>query len=157
MGFVESLAHPGGNFTGFMLYEVSAAGKLVGLLKEMAPHLATVALLFNPENISAAGYQRSIEDAARSLGVSPLWRPVRNAANIESAMDALARELGCGLVLPTDVTTVVHRDLIIALAERYRLPAVYSFRADVLGGGLMCYGLIRPTSSGARLPMLTVF
>ena len=138
--FVESLAHPGGNLTGFMLHEVSVAGKLVELLKEMAPHLATIALLFNPENISAAGYRQSIETVAKSLGVIPVWLPVRNAADIENAIETLAREPSGGLVLPTDVTTIVHRDLIVALAARYRLPAVYSFRADVTSGGLMCYG-----------------
>jgi putative ABC transport system substrate-binding protein len=140
LGFVESLAHPGGNLTGFMLYEVSVAGKLVELLKEMAPHLARMALLFNPENISAAGYRRSIETVAKSLRVIPVWLPVRNAADIENAVDTLVREPSGGLVLPTDVTTIVHRDLIVALAARHRLPAVYSFRADVASGGLMCYG-----------------
>ncbi len=140
LGFVESLAHPGGNLTGFMLYEVSVAGKLVELLKEMAPHLARMALLFNPENISAAGYRRSIETVAKSLGVIPVWLPVRNAADIENAVDTLVREPSGGLVLPTDVTTIVHRDLIVALAAQHRLPAVYSFRADVASGGLMCYG-----------------
>ena len=140
LGFVESLAHPGGNLTGFMLYEVSVAGKLVELLKEMAPHLARMALLFNPENISAAGYRRSIETVAKSLRVIPVWLPVRNAADIENAVDTLVREPSGGLVLPTDVTTIVHRDLIVALAAQHRLPAVYSFRADVASGGLMCYG-----------------
>ena len=140
LGFVESLAHPGGNLTGFMLYEVSVAGKLVELLKECTPQLARVGLLFNPENISAAGYQRSIEGVAKSLGIVPVSLPVRNAADIDAAIEAFAREPNGGLVLPTDVTTVVHRDLIIALAARYRLPAVYSFRADVASGGLLCYG-----------------
>ncbi len=140
LGFVESLAHPGGNLTGFMLYEVSVAGKLVELLKEMAPRLARVALLFNPENISAAGYRRSIETVAKSLGVIPAWFPIRNVAEIVDAIDTFAREPNGGLVLPTDVTTVVHRELIITLAARHRLAAVYSFRADVASGGLMCYG-----------------
>ena len=140
LGLVKSLAHPGGILTGFMLYEVSVAGKLVELLKEMAPHLARIALLFNPENSSAAGYRRSIETVAKSLGVVPVWLPVRNAADIENAVDTFAREPNVGLVLPTDVTTIVYRDLIVALAARHRLPAVYSFRADVTSGGLMCYG-----------------
>jgi ABC-type uncharacterized transport system substrate-binding protein len=140
LGFVESLARPGGNLTGFMLYEVSVAGKLVELLKEMAPGLARVALLFNPENISAAGYRQSIETVAKSLGIVPVWFPVRNAADIADAIDAVARERNGGLLLPTDVTTVVHRDLIVALAARHRLPAIYSFRADVASGGLICYG-----------------
>jgi putative tryptophan/tyrosine transport system substrate-binding protein len=140
LGFVESLAHPGGNLTGFMLYEVSVAGKLVELLKEMMPQLTRVALLFNPENISAAGYRRSIESVAKSVGAVPVSLPVRNAADIEAAIDAFTRDRNGGLVLPTDVTTIVHRDLIIALAARHRLPAVYSFRADVAKGGLMSYG-----------------
>ena len=116
------------------------AGKLVELLKEMAPRLARMALLFNPENISAEGYRGSIETVAKSLGVVPVWLPVRAAADIENAVSALVREPGPGLLLPTDVTTVVHRDLIVSLAARHRLPAIYSFRADVTSGGLMCYG-----------------
>jgi putative ABC transport system substrate-binding protein len=140
LGFVESLARPGGNLTGFMLYEVSVAGKLVELLKDMAPQLARVALLFNPENISATGYRRSIETVAKSLAVIPVWFPVRNAADIADAIDAFVREPDGGLLLPTDVTTVVHRDLIVALAARHRLPAIYSFRADAASGGLLCFG-----------------
>jgi ABC-type uncharacterized transport system substrate-binding protein len=140
LGFVESLAHPGGSLTGFMLYEVSVAGKLVELLKEMMPQLSRTALLFNPANISAAGYQQSIETVAKSLGVKPAWLPVLNAADIEAAVSAFAREPRGGLLLPTDVTTIVHRDLIVELAARYRLPAIYSFGADVAAGGLMCYG-----------------
>ena len=140
LGLVESLAQPGGNLTGFMLYEVSLAGKLVELLKEMVPHLARVALVFNPENISAAGYWGSIQTVAKSRGVIPVSLPVRDAASILDAVDAFVREPNGGVVLPTDVTTVVHRDLIVALAARHRLPAVYSFRADVTSGGLMSYG-----------------
>jgi putative ABC transport system substrate-binding protein len=140
LGYVESLARPGGNLTGFMLYEVSVAGKLVELLKEVAPRLARIGLLYNPENISAAGYRRSIETVAKTLRVSPVWLPVRNATDIENAVNTFAREASGGLVLPTDVTTIVHRDLIVALAARHQLPAVYSFRADVTSGGLMCYG-----------------
>jgi putative tryptophan/tyrosine transport system substrate-binding protein len=138
LGLVESLARPGGNLTGFMLYEVSLAGKLVELLKEMAPHLGRVALVFNPENLSAAGYWRSIEPVAKSHGVIPI--SVRDVASILDAMDAFVREPNGGLVLPTDVTTIVNRDLIVALAARHRLPAVYSFRSDVMSGGLMSYG-----------------
>ena len=140
LGFVKSLSHPGGNLTGFMLYEVTVAGKLVELLKETAPRLATIALLYNPDNISADGYRRSIETVAKSVGVTPVWLPVRNAAEIENGVGTLVREPNVGLVLPTDVTTVVHRDLIVTLAARYKLPAVYSFRTDVTSGGLMCFG-----------------
>jgi putative ABC transport system substrate-binding protein len=140
LGYVESLAHPAGNLTGFMLYEVSVAGKLVELLKEMNPRLARVGLLFNPDNISAEGYWRSIETVAASKGVVPVQLPVRDATSIQQAVDGFASASNGGLVLPTDVTTIVHRDLIIALAARHRLPAAYSFRADVASGGLMSYG-----------------
>ena len=140
LGLIESLGHPGGNLTGFMLYEVSLAGKLVELLKEMAPHLGRVALVFNPDNLSAAGYWRSIEAVAKSHGVTPISLPVRDVASILDAVDAFVREPNGGLVLPTDVTTIVNRDLIVALAARHRLPAVDSFRSDVMSGGLMSYG-----------------
>jgi putative tryptophan/tyrosine transport system substrate-binding protein len=140
LGFVESLAHPGGNLTGFMLYEVSLAGKLVELLKELVSDIVRVALVFNPDNTSAAGYWRSIETVARSRNVIPVSLPVRDIGNILDAVDAFAREPNGGLVLPTDITTIVHRDLIVALAARRRLPALYSFRSDVVSGGLMSYG-----------------
>jgi putative tryptophan/tyrosine transport system substrate-binding protein len=122
LGIVKSLAHPGGNLTGFMLYEVSVAGKLVQLLHEMVPHLARVALVFNRDNISASGYWRSIETVAKSRGLIPVSLPVSDTANILDAVDAFAREPNGGLVLPTDVTTIVNRDLIVALAARHRLP-----------------------------------
>jgi putative ABC transport system substrate-binding protein len=140
LGYVESLSRPAGNLTGFMLYEVSVAGKLVELLKEIDPRLARVGLLFNPDNVSAGGYWRSIETVAASMGVTPAQLPVHDAASIQQAVDGFANDLNGGLVLPTDVTTIVHRDLIIALAIRHRLPAVYSFRTDSARGGLMSYG-----------------
>jgi putative ABC transport system substrate-binding protein len=140
LGLVESLAHPGGNLTGFMLYEVSLAGKLVELLKELVPNLIRVALVFNPDNTSAAGYWRSIVPVAKSHNVIPVSLPVRDIASILDAVDAFARTPNSGLVLPTDVTTIVNRDLIVALAARHRLPAIYSFRSDVASGGLMSYG-----------------
>ena len=123
-----------------MLYEVPVAGKLVELLKEIDPRLARIGLLFNPDNVSAGGYWHSIQAVAASMGVAPVQLPVRDAAGIQQAVDGFAKGLNGGLVLPTDVTTIVHRDLIIALASRHRLPAVYSFRADAARGGLMSYG-----------------
>ena len=140
LGLIKSLSHPGGNLTGFMLYEVSVAGKLVELLKETAPRLKRFALIYNPDNISAEGYRQSIETVAKSLGVAAIWLPVRTGVDIENGVGALVREPDLGLVLPTDVTTVVHRDLIVALAARHKLPAIYSFRTDVMSGGLMCFG-----------------
>jgi putative ABC transport system substrate-binding protein len=140
LGIVESLAHPGGNLTGFMLYEVSVAGKLVQVLKEMVPRLARVALLFNPNNSSAMPYWRLIQTIANSNGIAPVSFPVHDAASIEQAVVTFAREPNGGVVLPPDVTTIVHRDLIVSLAARHRLPVVYSFRSVVAGGGLISYG-----------------
>jgi hypothetical protein len=115
------------------------AGKLVELLKEMVPDLARIGLLYNPENISAAGYQQSIEAVAKSLGVAPVWLPVRNAVDIENGVNALVRsELRVGTFDGRDYSRAQRLDR--SLSARYRLPAVYSFRADVTSGGLMCYG-----------------
>ena len=140
LGIVKSLAHPGGNLTGFMLYEVSVAGKLVELLKEMVPQLARVGLLFNPNNSSAEPYWRVIKDTAKSTGVIAVSFPVRDAGSIQDAISVFVREPNGGLVLPTDATITAYRDLIVELSNRHRLPVVYSFRSVVAGGGLMSYG-----------------
>lgn len=140
LGIVKSLAHPGGNLTGFTLYEVSIAGKLVELLKEMVPHLARVALLFNPNNSSAELYWPLIQKVAKSLDIIPVSFPVRDAASIKDVIGEFVREPNGGIVLPNDVTTTTYRDLIVELAARYRLPVVYSFRSVVAGGGLISYG-----------------
>ena len=123
-----------------MPYEVSVAGKLVELLKEMYPALARVGHLFNPDNLQAAGFWGSIESVAASMGIVPVKFPVRDAPTIQDAIDRFARDRNGGLVLPVDITTITYRDLIITLAARHRVPAVYSFHADVAGGGLMSYG-----------------
>jgi len=140
LGIIKSLAHPGGNLTGFTLYEVSIAGKLVQLLKEMVPHLARVAMLFNPNNSSAELYWPLIQKIAKSLDIIPVAFPVRDAASIQDAVGAFVHEPNGGIVLPNDVTTTTYRDLIVELAARYRLPVVYSFRSVVAGGGLISYG-----------------
>jgi putative tryptophan/tyrosine transport system substrate-binding protein len=141
LGLVQSLARPGGNLTGFMLYEVSTAGKLVQFLKEIAPHVLRVALLASADNLTATtGFWKSIQEVSRSLGLNPTYFPVRSAADIEAAIADFARESNGGIVLPTDVTTITHRDVIIALAAQHQLPTIHSFRADVRRGGLMCYG-----------------
>lgn len=140
LGIVKSLAHPGGNLTGFMLYEVSVAGKLVEFLKEIVPKLSRVALLFNPNNSSAAQYWQVIQEIAKPIGVTPSSFPVQDAASIQDAIGAFVREPNGGLVLPTDATTTAYRDLIIELTSRHRLPAIYSFRSVVAAGGLMSYG-----------------
>jgi putative ABC transport system substrate-binding protein len=138
-GFIASLARPGGNLTGLLGIEASIAGKWLTMLKEIAP-LARVALIANPKNI--LGYfLQAAEPLARSLSIELVPSPVENAAEIERAIESFARRPNGGLVLPPDATTSVHRDLIIALAARQRLPAAYAFRLFVTAGGLMSYGI----------------
>ena len=139
-GFVTSMAHPGGNITGFTPAEFSMQGKRLEMLKEVAPHITRVAVLFNPEQIPQAGMLRAVEAVAPSVGVQLMAAAVRDAAEIERAIDQFAREPSGGLIVLPSGATIVHRDLIIALAARYRLPAAYQYRQFVTGGGLMSYG-----------------
>ena len=139
-GFIVSLARPGGNLTGLLQYEAGIFGKWLAMLKEIAPHIARVALLANPE---LPGYEylvRSAEAATPSLAIKLVRAPVANAADIDRSIEAFARVPDGGLVLPPESTTILHRDLIIALTARHRLPAVYSARFWVASGGLMSYG-----------------
>ncbi len=140
-GFVASLARPGGNITGFAYIEFTMVGKWLELLKEMAPGVKRVALIFNP--LTAPYYPvflRELGAAPARLGVELASAPVRDEAEIEAAIAALAREPAGGLIAAPDPFINSHRALIMALAERHRLPAVYSFREFVAEGGLMSYG-----------------
>jgi putative ABC transport system substrate-binding protein len=139
-GFVTSLAHPGGNITGFTPAEFSIHGKRLELLKEIAPHITRVAVLFNPEQIPQAGMLHAVEAVAPSLGIKLTPAAVRDAAEIERAIDQFARESSGGLIVLPSGATIVHRDLIIALAARHHLPAAYQYRQFVTAGGLMSYG-----------------
>jgi putative ABC transport system substrate-binding protein len=139
-GFVTSLAHPGGNITGFTPAEFSIHGKRLELLKEIAPHITRVAVLFNPEQIPQAGMLHAVEAVAPSLGIKLTAAAVRDAAEIERAIDQFARESSGGLIVLPSGATIVHRDLIIALAARHHLPAAYQYRQFVTAGGLMSYG-----------------
>jgi len=141
-GVVASLARPGGNTTGLLLYEESIAGKWLGMLKEMSPPLTRAALVGNPKGFAYDYFVRSSKTIAPALGIEVAPTPIENdAAAIEQPIAALARTPNCGLFLPPDITTDHYRDLIIALAARYRLPAVYAFRHFVTAGGLMSYGV----------------
>jgi putative ABC transport system substrate-binding protein len=140
-GFVASLAHPGGNITGFAAFEASIWGKSLEVLKEVAPHVARVAVLLNPDQVPQAGMWRAVEAAGPSLGVKATATPVRNAVEIEGAINAFAREPNGGLIVLPSGSTIIHRELIIALAARHRLPAIYPYRQFVTDGGLICYGL----------------
>jgi len=139
-GFITSMAHPGGNITGFTPAEFSMQGKKLEMLKEMAPQITRVAVLFNPEQIPQAGMLRAVEVVAPSVGVQFTAAAVRDAAEIEHAIDRFAREPSGGLVVLPSGPTIVHRNLIVALAARYRLPAVYQYWQFVRDGGLMSYG-----------------
>ncbi len=139
-GFIESLARPGGNLTGLLHYEAGIFGKWLALLKEIAPRLARTALVASPKNPVYDYFLRSANAAAPSLAIELVPGPVENAADIERFFDTFARVPDSGMLVPPDITTMTHRDLIVAFAARHRLPAVYSFRLFVAAGGLMSYG-----------------
>jgi putative ABC transport system substrate-binding protein len=140
LGFIASLARPGGNLTGVVHYEAGIVSKWLAMLKEIAPRLARVAFVANPKSGSYDYFLRTAGAVAPSLAVEVVPTPVENAADIERSIESSARAPDGGLVLPPDATTHVHRDLIIALAARHRLPAIYPIRDFVAAGGLMCYG-----------------
>jgi putative ABC transport system substrate-binding protein len=140
-GFVSSLAHPGGNITGFTFVDFQMVGKWLEILKEAAPGVSRAALMFNPDTSPHYYvYLRSFEAEPRSIAVEVTAAPVRNTAEIEEAFAKLGREPGGGLILPPDAFTFVHHPLFIRLAQQHRLPAVYSTRAYVAQGALMSYG-----------------
>ncbi len=139
-GFVDSLARPGGNATGFMQFEYSLSGKWLGLLKEIAPGVTRAAVLRDAAITAGIGQFAVIQSVAPSVGVDVSPINVRNAAEIERAVTAFARSSNGGLILTASALSALHRDLIIALAARYKLPAVYDERHYVAGGGLISYG-----------------
>ena len=140
-GFIASLARPGGNLTGVLLYEAGIIGKWLAMLKEIAPRLERVALVTNPKTAPFYNYYlRAAESLSPSLGIKLVPSLVENSADLERTIGAFARTPNGGLLLPPDASTQVHRDLIIALAARYSLPAVYWDRLFVAAGGLMSYG-----------------
>jgi putative tryptophan/tyrosine transport system substrate-binding protein len=139
-GFVASLARPGGNLTGLLLYEASITGKWLAMLKEIAPRLVRAALVGNPKTTPYDYFLRAAEAIAPSLAIELVPSRVENAADIEHTIEMFGRQPDGGLLLVPDANTVVHRGLIIALAARLRLPAVYAFRSFVTAGGLMSYG-----------------
>ncbi len=142
LGFVASVARPGGNITGFSAYDPPMAGKWLQMLTQTTPPVAHVAVLYNPGTTPYAGVMlQAIEAAAPSLAVTVRAAPVHDEAEIVAAMAALAREARGGLLVLPEAFTVVHRAAIVALAARYRLPAVYPFGFFAAAGGLMSYGL----------------
>ena len=139
-GFVDTLARPGGNITGFALYEYSISGKWLQLLKEIAPRMTRAAVIRDPALTAGGGQLGVIQAVAPSVGAEVTPVNVRDAGEIERAITAFARLPNGGLVVTASTLAGVHRDLIIALAARYRLPAVYPLRYFVAAGGLISYG-----------------
>ena len=138
-GFVASLARPGGNATGFMAYEYSMSGKWLELLKEIAPRVTRAAVLRDPAVASGIGQFGAVQIVAPSLGVALSPVDVRDAGEIERAVAAFASGPNGGLIVTASSLAVVHRQTIIALAARHKLPAVYFNRAYVTAGGLISY------------------
>ena len=139
-GLVASLARPGANLTGFTNFEPTMGGKWLELLKEIAPGVTRAVAIFNPETHSGQ-YWQSMEAAAPSLAVQFNRAPARDAAGIESAVADLAREPNGGVLVMPDAFTLAHRELIVALTARHRLPAIYPSRAFTDTGGLLSYGI----------------
>jgi ABC-type uncharacterized transport system substrate-binding protein len=139
-GFVDSLAHPGGNATGFSQFEFSMGAKWLELLKEIAPSTTRVVVVRDVALASGSGQFGAIQTAAPSFGVELTPVNTRDAPEIERAITAFARSPNGGLIVTAGPLTVVHRDLIITLAARHKLPAVYWSRFYVTGGGLISYG-----------------
>jgi len=140
-GFVTNLGRPGGNVTGFALYEPSMGGKWLEQLKQIAPGVTRVALLFNPATtVPVKFYLSSIEAAASSFSVQTSTAPVHAKDEIEGVIAALAANPGAGLIVMPDLFNTINRDSIIAAAARYRVPAIYFFRSFADSGGLISYG-----------------
>jgi putative tryptophan/tyrosine transport system substrate-binding protein len=139
-GFVATLARPGGNATGFTIYEYSMSGKWLELLKEIAPRVTRAAVLRDPAVASGIGQFGAVQIVAPSLGVDLNPVDIRDAGEIERAVTAFARGSNGGLIVTGSAGAIVHRELVATLAARYRLPAVYPARYSVTAGGLISYG-----------------
>ena len=139
-GIVDSLAHPDGNATGFMIYEYNLGAKYLELLKEIAPSVKRVAIIRNAANPAGLAIFGALQNAAQSLGLEASPINIRDAGEIERNVAAFARSPNGGLIVTQSASATIYRDLIIALAARHKLPAVYSLRYDVTGGGLLSYG-----------------
>jgi len=141
LGLVENLAHPGGNITGFALYDQAFAAKWVELIKQIVPSVVRVAVIVDPRTATAARYLAAIQAAAPSFGVEVLVYTARDAAEIESAFDTFAGLPNVGLIMLPSGLAVTQRELVVSLAAKYRVPAVYAFRYYVVTGGLASYGV----------------
>jgi putative ABC transport system substrate-binding protein len=139
-GFVESLSRPGGSATGFVQFEYSLSGKWLELLKQIAPDVKNAAILWDPTIVAGIGQFAVIQSVAPSLGLEVHAINVRDAAGIERAIEAFARIPNGGMIVTASALAIIHRDLIVKLAARHRLPTVYFQKVFVTGGGLISYG-----------------
>jgi putative ABC transport system substrate-binding protein len=139
-GFVKSLARPGGNVTGFMQFEYSLSGKWVELLKQIAPRVTRAAVLRDPAITAGIGQFAVIQSVAPSVGLEVTPIDVRDPAEIEREVRAFADLPNGGLIVTASAATAFHRDLIVTLAARHKLPAIYYRRLHVAAGGLVSYG-----------------
>jgi putative ABC transport system substrate-binding protein len=141
-GFVTNLAHPGGNITGFAAYEFSIGGKWIDLLKNVLPGLTRVAVIFNPDTAPQSKLLLgSIEAATPALNVQAVAVPFHDIAELERAIQSMAGQPNSGIIFPTDNFLQVHRQLVVELAARHRVPAMYYSRFFTNIGGLMSYGI----------------
>ena len=140
-GFVKSMAHPGGGATGFAAYEVSLGGKWIETLKEVSPRLSRAAIIYEPATTPYMSMiARSVTEAGPAFGVAIDNVPVRSVGELENAIASLGQQPNIGLIIPPATFTLAHSGLIVALAAKYRLPAIYAHRAVVAAGGLISYG-----------------
>jgi putative ABC transport system substrate-binding protein len=139
-GFVDGLAHPGGNTTGFTLFEYSLSGKWLELLKQIAPGITRAAVLRDPTNPAGSAQFAAIQAVAQSLGVEISPVGVRDSSEIERAVTAFADSANGGLIVTGSASATRYGETIIKLAARHKLPAVYPNRFSILAGGLICYG-----------------
>ena len=137
--YIESLARPGGNVTGFATMEYSVIGKILETLKQIAPRTSRVAMIYNPDNPNVINFQRIFESSASSLSIQPIIVPIHNIADIERAIDALVEQPNGGIFFPSDITIFTLRNQVTAVVERLGVPAIYTDRVFVTGGGLASY------------------
>jgi len=143
-GLAQSLAHPGGNLTGFYVFEPSLGAKLLDLLKEIAPNIAHVAVVSNPDAKAQASWHASVVAAAQRFAIEVVEAPLRDPNEIEAAITHWGHEPNFGLIVVPDPATNAHRKLINELAARYQLPVIHGLRAAAADGGLMSYGVNLP-------------
>ena len=141
-GFVQTLAHPGGNITGFTNFAPEMAGRWLALLREIEPFVARVAVLYNPATAPyTEWFLRALQGAPSAAGVKIEATPVHDEGEVDRAMDALQRTGHGGLMVPSDAFTLTHSQAVIDLAAKHRLPAIYAFRVFATNGGLVSYGV----------------